>query len=127
MAAVVELTDSPIDPIVAREFPMYGRVLFVIFGMRMAAMFVLTTTNIGRAAGIFPRWFIGGSFAIAIFLFLVASVSAWLIVIFPVWVLCLSGLLFKRARAIPRELTVSQNLPENPILWKTHDETSTPD
>jgi hypothetical protein len=126
-AAVVQFTDSPIDPVSAREFPTYGRVLFVIFGMRMAAMFVLTTTNIGRVAGVFPRWFTILSFAIAIFLLLVASVNTWLILVFPVWVLCLSGLLFKRARAIPRELTVPRELPGKPRLWKAYDESSASD
>jgi hypothetical protein len=68
--------------------------------MRMAAVFVVSTTNIGRFAGIYPRWFILFSFAVAAAMFLSASLNYWLIVVFPVWVLVLSGLLYAKARLI---------------------------
>jgi hypothetical protein len=103
VAATVEFSNTSVDPDIARQFPVFGNVLIFILGMRMAAIFVLTTTNIGRAAGIFPRWFIWGSFAVAAFLFLVATLSVWLVLVFPVWVLTLSALLFYRARSIPRD------------------------
>jgi hypothetical protein len=114
IAATVEFSNTPVDPDIARQFPVFGRVLILILGMRMAAMFVLSTTNIGRAAGIFPRWFIWSSFAIAAFLFLAASISVWLILVFPIWVFTLSGLLFYRARLIPRdEFIPATDLGEN--------------
>jgi hypothetical protein len=104
LAASVEFSDSPIDPVVAREFPQFGNTLFFVFGMRMAAMFVFTTTNIGRAAGILPRWFVYLGFAVGLFMLLSASFEAWFVLVFPVWVLVLSALLFQRARRIPAEI-----------------------
>jgi MFS family permease len=106
LAAAVEFTDAPVDPVVAREFPQYGSTLLFVFGMRMAAMFVFTTTNIGRAAGILPRWFIYLGFAVGLFLLLSASFQSWFVLVFPVWVLVLSALLFQRARRIPAGITL---------------------
>ena len=59
--------------LLARQFPQYGASLLLVFAMRMAAMFVLTTTNLGRLSGILPKWFIVMGFAVAIGLLLTAS------------------------------------------------------
>jgi hypothetical protein len=105
-AAAVEFTDAPLDPGEARQFPIYGDVLLFIFGMRMAAVFVMATTNLGRSADVFPRWFVVASIAVALFLFLSASLSLWLVLVFPLWMLALGGLLFFKARQIPKGLVV---------------------
>ncbi len=110
IAASVEFEDAPIDPEVARQFPIYGDVLLFVFAMRMAAIFVMSTTNIGRAAGVYPTWFVIVSVAVAAGLFLSATLSIWIVVIFPLWVLVLSGILFVKARPIPEEV----RLPPNP-------------
>jgi hypothetical protein len=104
LAASVEFADSTIDPVVAREFPQYGNSLLFVFGMRMAAMFVFTTSNMGRASGFLPRWFAYLGFAVGLFLLLSATFSVWLVLVFPVWVLMLSGFLLYRARQIPAEI-----------------------
>jgi hypothetical protein len=107
MAATIELTDAEIDPLLARQFPQFGASLLLVFAMRMAAMFVLTTTNLGRISGILPRWFIVIGFAVAIGLLLTASLSAWLVLVFPAWIIVFCVILIDRARKIPRELTVT--------------------
>lgn len=66
MAASVELSNEHIDPLLARQFPQFGASLLLVFAMRMAAMFVLTTTNLGRITGILPRWFIVAGFAVGV-------------------------------------------------------------
>jgi hypothetical protein len=116
MAAAAEFTDAPIDPGEARQFPLYGDVLLFIFGMRMAAIFVTSTTNILRHSGVFPRWFVLASYAVAAFLFLTATLSFWLVLVFPLWMLTLGGLIFLKARSIPKDLmappvTGAGNLP----------------
>ncbi len=91
-AALAELSEETFDVGVARDFPLYGNALLLVFGVRMAAIFVMTTSNIGRATGFMPRWFSYIGIVIALVLFLSYSLSVWLVVVFPVWVLAL-GLL----------------------------------
>jgi hypothetical protein len=106
LAASVQFADGPVDPVVARQFPQYGSALLFVFGMRMAAMFVFTTTNIFRAAGILPRWFALGGFVVGLFLLLSASFNRALVLVFPIWILILCTLLLDRARRIPRDALI---------------------
>lgn len=100
-ATVVSLSHSgssiPIDPSLARQFPLYGRTLLIVFGMRMAAIFIMSTANMGLGAKLFPRWFLFGSFAVAAILFLVSTLNVWLVVVFPLWILVLIGLIWQRS------------------------------
>jgi single-stranded-DNA-specific exonuclease len=45
------------DPVAVRILPLYSSTLLVMFAMRMAAMFVFTTTSIGWATQLMPSWF----------------------------------------------------------------------
>ena len=101
LAVSVELSDGPIEPLVARQFPQFGTSLILVFAMRMAAMFVLTTANITRSARILPRWFALLSVAVAVGLLLTASFSPWLILVFPAWIFVFCVILVVRARRIP--------------------------
>ncbi|HEY7030398.1 MAG TPA: hypothetical protein VH482_03675 [Thermomicrobiales bacterium] len=113
LAASMEFSDAPVDPVVAREFPQFGNSLLFVFGMRMGAMFVFTTSNIGRAAGTLPRWFTYLGFAVGLFMLLSASFQPWFVLVFPIWLLILSGFLLYRARQIPASLVVP---PRPPIV-----------
>jgi hypothetical protein len=99
-AASAEFNDV-IDPEIARLFPQYGRALLLVFAMRMAAMFVLTTTNIMRPTRAIPRWFSIIGYVVAIFLLLSASFNPWLVVVFPVWMTAFCVIIFRKARRIP--------------------------
>jgi hypothetical protein len=101
MAASVEFADARIDPVVARQLPLYGSTILFVFAMRMAAMFIFTTSTIGRRAGILPAWFTWAGYVVGLFLLLSASFSRALVLAFPVWVLVLCLLLIARARQIP--------------------------
>lgn len=107
LAASVEFSDGDIDPVVAHQFPQFGNTLVLVFALRMAAMFVFTTSTIGRTSHVVPGWFAWSGYVVAVFLLLSASLEAWLALVFPVWLLVLSVLLLQRARAIPRELMVA--------------------
>jgi hypothetical protein len=96
-AALVELSDNGLDPAMARDFPLYGNALLLVFGVRMAAMFVVTTTNIAMKIGFMPRWFGAISIILALILFLSASLSVWLVVLFPLWVLAFGVLIIAQA------------------------------
>jgi hypothetical protein len=104
VAASVQFSDGEIDPASARQFPVYGTALFFVFAFRMAAMFVFTTSAILLRAGILPRWFAWGGYAVAAFLLLSASFQAWFVLVFPAWLLVLSALLLRIARQIDPEL-----------------------
>jgi hypothetical protein len=96
-AALVELSDETLKAEVARDFPLFGNALLLVFGVRMAAMFVMTTTNIASKVGFMPRWFGIISLLVAAVLFLSASLSVWLAVVFPAWVLALGILIIVNA------------------------------
>jgi hypothetical protein len=100
-ATAVEFASATVSPAVARQLPLYGSTLMFVFAMRMAAMFVFTTTNLGRGAGVLPRWFILVSFALGLFLLLSATLSFWLALVFPAWVLALCTLILLQTRGIP--------------------------
>ena len=107
-AVTMELSNEAVDPVLARQLPQYGASLMLVFAMRMAAMFVLTTTNLGRLSGILPKWFIWIGFVVAAGLLLTASFSSWLVFVFPAWVLAFCVVLINRARTISRDLVVSE-------------------
>jgi hypothetical protein len=106
-AVTIELSEGAVDPLLARQFPQYGASLLLVFAMRMAAMFVLTTTNLGRLSGILPKWFIVMGFVVAVGLLLTASFSSWLVFVFPAWILVFCAILLDRARKISPDLVVS--------------------
>ena len=101
MAVSIEFSRSTIDPVVARQFPQYGATLLLAFAMRMAAMFVFTTSRLGSMGGVLPRWFARLGFLVGLFLLLSASFRRELVLIFPLWLLALSVLLLVRARHLP--------------------------
>jgi hypothetical protein len=78
--------------------------------MRMAAMFVFTTSNIARSAGVLPRWFVYLGYIVGLFLLLSATFSTFLALVFPVWLLTLCVLMFLRARKIPADVVIAPRL-----------------
>jgi hypothetical protein len=104
LAASVEFADGEIDPVAARQFPVFGSTVIFVFAFRMAAMFVFTTSSIGLRAGILPRWFAWGGYAVGAFLLLSASFEQWFVLVFPAWLIVLSVLLLRSARKIDPEL-----------------------
>jgi hypothetical protein len=98
VAGSVDLASLPVDPDVARQFPLYSRTLLIIFGMRMAAIFVMTSARLGGGAQLYPQWFVIASYGVAAALFLVATLNVWLVIVFPLWVLLLSGIIWNQGR-----------------------------
>jgi hypothetical protein len=115
LATSVEFSDGDIDPVAARQFPVFGSTTFFVFAFRMAAMFVFTTSAIGRRAGILPRWFAWSGYAVAAFLLLSASFERWFVLVFPLWLIVLSVLLLRSARKIDPELRLPRGRHE-PLL-----------
>ena len=116
-AAGVEFASAPFDAVVARQLPALGNALVFVFAMRMAAMFVFATSNIGRTTGVLPRWFVFVGFAVGLFLLLSATFSQILVVVFPLWILVLCALLILRARRIPVDAVLPS--PQIPLAVNT--------
>lgn len=104
LAVSVQFADGPVDPVTARQFPIFGQVVILFFAMRMAAMFTFTTSAIGYRARILPRWFALVGFVVGMFLLLAASLTPLLVLVFPAWILVLSLILLRNARQIPRDM-----------------------
>ena len=96
MAVSAEFSSAPVDPVVARQFPLYGGTLLLAFAMRMAAMFVFMTSRLGRMAGVLPRWFSSVGVVVGLFLLLSATSDRRLVLVFPFWLLALCALLLVR-------------------------------
>lgn len=105
-AASAEFLAAPVDVVVARQLPALSNALVFVFAMRMAAMFVFATSNIGRTTGALPRWFVWLGFAVGLFLLLSATFLQLLVLVFPIWTLVLSILLTMRARHIPADAVI---------------------
>ena len=102
MAAQMEIAHSQLDPVIVRGLPQYGRALLIVFAMRMAAIFVFTTSRLGNSTGVLPRWFVWLGWAVGLFLLLSAGFSRALVLVFPFWLLALCAVLLARLRQLPR-------------------------
>ncbi len=113
-AAAVEFLDSPkdLDPDLLRAFPQLAYSIVFIFGIRMAGVFVATTSGLGR--GLLPAWLRIGGFLLAAALLLTVSFSELLVLLFPAWVAILSAwLLLVLAREDAGDPQVATRVPED--------------
>jgi hypothetical protein len=92
-----------LTPDMARQFPLLGRTLLVVFGMRMAALFVMSTARLGQGSGLLPSWFQWLSLAVALALFASATLNVWLTLIFPLWVAVLCIMVWLRRSMHPAQ------------------------
>jgi hypothetical protein len=96
-AVSIEFAAATVEPALARQFPLYGNMLMFGFALRMAAMFVFTTSTIGRSARILPALFTLAGYGVGLVLLLSATFDPLLARVFAVWMLVLSALLLMRA------------------------------
>jgi hypothetical protein len=77
--------------------------LLTTYSMRMAAVFTLATSSIGRRLGVLPRWLSLLGYLVALTLLLVTPSIAWSELVFPAWALIISVHIlvasFRRRRA----------------------------
>ena len=73
------------------------------YAMRMAAVFMISTSTIGLRTGFVPRWLAFSGYAIALVLLLGIKVTLWVELLFPAWILVLSlDILVETLREGPR-------------------------
>ena len=79
-------------------------VLMHIYAMRMAAMFMFSTSTIGLRTGLIPLWIGFSGYGIGLILLLGINVTLWVELLFPLWILVLSlDVLVENFRKPPRE------------------------
>ncbi len=72
------------------------------FAIRMAAIFIFSTTTIGMRIGILPRWLVIAGFVAGMVLLFGVNISAWMNLVLPVWALVLSIDILIKSRKIER-------------------------
>ncbi|MFI7412000.1 hypothetical protein ACIBU0_25360 [Streptomyces sp. NPDC049627] len=68
----------------------FAYALLTTYAMRMAAVFVLTTSTLGRRLGVLPRPLVVLGYLAGLTLLVVGSNVAWSELVFPAWALILS-------------------------------------
>lgn len=116
LALDIKTADGGLNPQVARQFTEMSWTLAVVFAMRMAAVFVMTTAALGRHHGFLPTWFTIASYVIGAVLLIGPAVSKLLILVMPVWMLVLGVLLLVRSRFAPEALIGTADLPPDQSL-----------
>ena len=99
----IRFANGETDPIVARTLPTLGTAVLLFFAMRMAAIFVFTTSSIGRATGLIPSWFAWVGYGVGVALLLAWTLATWFALLFPAWVAVLCVLVLWRARTTHSE------------------------
>lgn len=74
--------------------------LATTYGLRMAAVFMISLATIWLRTGLMPRWLVIVTYLVALSLLISDGVSMWVVLAFPVWVLVVSMLLLARAGVI---------------------------
>ncbi len=69
--------------------------LFYVFAVKMSAVFMLVSSNIGRRTGFLPRWFVVIGMLAAIAMLLSVGFFEPLALIFPAWVAVVSVLILR--------------------------------
>jgi hypothetical protein len=95
-AAGLEFANAEMDPNFARQLPLFSTTLLLGFAMRMTAMFVFTSSSIGKATKLVPNWFAYLGYLVGVFLLLSASFTGWFALVFPVWVILLCAVIWWR-------------------------------
>ena len=100
-AGLVAANTAVTDPAAHAEVIDFGKMVVLssseTYGVRMAAVFMMSLATIWLRTGLMPRWLVGLSYLTAVALLLASDVSMWVTMAFPVWVLVVSGLLLARA------------------------------
>lgn len=72
-------------------------VLSTTYGLRMAAVFMISLATIWLRTSLMPRWLVVVTYLMAVGLIVAADISMWIVLAFPAWVLVVSILLLVRA------------------------------
>jgi hypothetical protein len=83
--------------------------LLNVFAVKMAGVFIISSSTIMFRTGILPRWIALSGFVCAAVLLLVITNWPWIVLLFPSWILVVSAyILVEDLRPAPRKLDASE-------------------
>jgi hypothetical protein len=98
-AAAYRLGTVPTAELVGttRTMLTYGHALLLVYGFRLAGVYILVSTTRALRAHLFPRWFAVLSYAAVLVLLFSLSYVRWIVLVVPVWVCAATTItLFRR-------------------------------
>jgi hypothetical protein len=102
--ALVASNTGVADPAAHAEVINFGKMVVLsagkTYGLRMAAVFMISLATIWLRTGLMPRWLALTSYLAAVALLALTELSMWVTLAFPAWVLLVSGLLLTRSQRI---------------------------
>ena len=82
------------DPITAPDVYVVGRAvmsqMFNVYALKMASVFMISLSTLWLRTGVMPRWLCVISYAVALLMLFSLSLSLWMELWFPAWVLAVS-------------------------------------
>ena len=100
LVAGVKYLDQPVpseDAVLLARSLGFG--LLFVFGVRMAAVFMLVASTIGLRTGFLPRWLVVAGYVSGLVYLLSATYVEALVLVFPAWVTAVSIVILRRAGA----------------------------
>ncbi len=92
--SVILLYGTSLSNLARDEFYPFGRALMYtianVYAVKMASVFLISTTTLSFRIGSFPKWVIYLSYGLGLVMLFNIFLTEWLILIFPLWVLMLS-------------------------------------
>jgi hypothetical protein len=85
--------------------------LFGLYAMRMAAVFTISVSTVGRRAAAMPRWISFLGYLVALGLLVASNGQPWLQLAFPAWVLLVSIVILVRSSR-PAVADPARDIPE---------------
>jgi hypothetical protein len=108
LVAAVTVQDAPLpSPESVGMVRSLSFAFLFVYAVRMAAVFMIVVSTIGRRLHIFPRWLVLAGYLAALVLLLNVSYLESLILVFPAWVAAMSVVILRadRARTPARDKT----------------------
>ena len=100
--AILTTVDPEGTPSSPPEVVEFGRAVMLqvtnVYALRMAAVFMISLSTTWHRSGTAPRWLVVSTYLVAFSLLVVTSLSMWIALVFPGWVLLVSLYILVTAR-----------------------------
>ena len=100
--AILTTVDAEASPSSPPEVVQFGRAVMLqvtnVYALRMAAVFMISLSTTWHRSGTGPRWLVISTYLVAFSLLVVTSLSMWIALVFPGWVLMVSLYVLVTAR-----------------------------
>lgn len=100
--AILTTVDPEASPSSPPEVVQFGRAVMLqvtnVYALKMAAVFMISLSTTWHRSGTAPRWLVISTYLVAVSLLVVTSLSMWIALVFPGWVLLVSLYILVTAR-----------------------------